>query len=232
MKTSKPLARHSRGFTLIELMVALVLGLLMIGAVTIVFISNQQTSRTKQEMDRAQEAFRFASHTITRVVQQGEIRTLAAIRTLDTAILATGSLGGVPSVVPDNQVLVVVVSPGPPALGADVHRDCLGNPVVPAVDEDSYNVFFVANGRLECRVVVDKVSTPGLANVIHGPVTLVSGVRAANALTDTRFRLFPDGAGATPRSVIVHLAMQSEGTTIGPTAVFSATMRCAGHDIC
>jgi len=73
---------------------------------------------------------------------------------------------------------------------------------------------------------------PGLANVIHGPVTLVSGVRAANALTDTRFRLFPDGTGATPRSVIVHLAMQSEGTTIGPTAVFSATMRCAGHDIC
>jgi len=126
----------------------------------------------------------------------------------------------------------VVVSPGPPALGADVHRDCLGNPVVPAVDEDSYNVFFVANGRLECRVVVDKVSTAGLANVIHGPVTLVSGVRAANALTDTRFRLFPDGTGATPRSVIVHLAMQSEGTTIGPTAVFSATMRCAGHDIC
>ena len=232
MKTSKPLARHSRGFTLIELMVALVLGLLMIGAVTIVFISNQQTSRTKQEMDRAQEAFRFASHTITRVVQQGEIRTLAAIRTLDTAILATGSPSGVPSVVPDNQVLVVVVSPGPPALGADVHRDCLGNPVVPAVDEDSYNVFFVANGRLECRVVVDKVSTAGLANVIHGPVTLVSGVRAANALTDTRFRLFPDGTGATPRSVIVHLAMQSEGTTIGPTAVFSATMRCAGHDIC
>jgi len=232
MKTFKPLARYSRGFTLIELMVALVLGLLMIGAVIIVFISNQQTAITKQELDRAQEAFRFASHTITRVVQQGEIRTLAAIRTLDTAILATGSLGGVPIGVPDNQVLVVVVSPGPPALGADVHRDCLGNPVVPAVDEDSYNVFFVANGRLECRVVVDKVSTAGLANVIHGPVTLVSGVRAANALTDTRFRLFPDGTGATPRSVIVHLAMQSEGTTIGPTAVFSATMRCAGHDIC
>lgn len=232
MKTFKPRARYSRGFTLIELMVALVLGLLMIGAVIIVFISNQQTAITKQELDRAQEAFRFASHTITRVVQQGEIRTLAAIRTLDTAILATGSTGGVPSGVPDNQVLVVVVSPGPPALGADVHRDCLGNPVVPAVDEDSYNVFFVANGRLECRVVVDKVSTAGLANVIHGPVTLVSGVRAANALTDTRFRLFPDGTGATPRSVIVHLAMQSEGTTIGPTAVFSATMRCAGHDIC
>ena len=78
IKHAKPLARSARGFTLIELMVALVLGLLMIGAVIIVFISNQQTAITKQELDRAQEAFRFASHTITRVVQQGEIRTLAA----------------------------------------------------------------------------------------------------------------------------------------------------------
>ena len=132
MKTFKPLARYSRGFTLIELMVALVLGLLMIGAVIIVFISNQQTAIAKQELDRAQEAFRFASHTIMRVVQQGEIRTLAAIRTIDAGILATGltgdatilatgSTGGVPNGVPDNQVLVVVVSPGPPALGADVH---------------------------------------------------------------------------------------------------------------
>ena len=240
MKAFKPLARYSRGFTLIELMVALVLGLLMIGAVTIVFISNQQTAIAKQELDRAQEAFRFASHTITRVVQQGEIRTLAAIRTIDAGILATGltgdatilatdSLGGVPSVVPDNQVIVVVVSPGPPALGADGHRDCLGNPVVPAVDIDSYNVFFVANGRLECRVVVDKVSTAGLANVIHGPVTLVSDIRTA----DTQFRLFHDGTNANiPRSVIVQMAMQSEGEAIGPTAVFSAAMRCAVHELC
>lgn len=228
MKTFKPLARYSRGFTLIELMVALVLGLLMIGAVIIVFISNQQTAITKQELDRAQEAFRFASHTITRVVQQGEIRTLAAIRAIDAGILATGLTGGVPIDVPD-KVLVVVVSPGPPALGADVHRDCLGNPVVPAVDEDSYNVFFVANGRLECRVVVDKVSTAGLANVIHGPVTLVSDIRTA----DTQFTLFHDGTNANiPRSVIVQMAMQSEGEAIGPTAVFSAAMRCAVHDIC
>ena len=61
----------SGGFTLIELMVGLVLGLLLIGAVISVFVSNQETYRLKAELDDAQEAFRFGSHTLSRVIRQG-----------------------------------------------------------------------------------------------------------------------------------------------------------------
>ncbi|QTQ31009.1 PilW family protein [Aromatoleum bremense] len=64
-------ARRERGLTLVELMIALVLGLFLIGGVSTVFLSNQQTSRVKEDLDRTQESFRFGTHTITRVVRQG-----------------------------------------------------------------------------------------------------------------------------------------------------------------
>lgn len=61
---------RQHGFSLIELMVALVIGLILIGGAISVFLSNQQTYRTTQDLDNAQEAFRFASQTIMRVARQ------------------------------------------------------------------------------------------------------------------------------------------------------------------
>lgn len=65
-------ARDSSGFSLIELMIAMVLGLLVIGAVGTVFISAQQSYRVKADFEEAQDAFRFASHVINRLVQSSE----------------------------------------------------------------------------------------------------------------------------------------------------------------
>lgn len=64
-------AGRQRGLTLIELMVAMVIGLFLIGGVIGVFVANQQTSNTKQQLDRAQENFRFGSQTLMRVIRQG-----------------------------------------------------------------------------------------------------------------------------------------------------------------
>lgn len=64
-------AGRQRGLTLIELMVAMVIGLFLIGGVIGVFVANQQTSNTKQQLDRAQENFRFGSQTLMRVMRQG-----------------------------------------------------------------------------------------------------------------------------------------------------------------
>ncbi len=60
------------GFTLIELMIAMVLGLILIGAVITVFLSTQQSYRLKTNFDNSQEALRFASHAILRVVQTSQ----------------------------------------------------------------------------------------------------------------------------------------------------------------
>jgi type II secretory pathway pseudopilin PulG len=64
---------HSlRGFTLIELMIGMLLGVFVLGGVMSVFIANSQTVLAKRELDNAQESFRFASHTISRMVRNSK----------------------------------------------------------------------------------------------------------------------------------------------------------------
>jgi type IV pilus assembly protein PilW len=52
--------RHGRGFTLIELMVALVLGLIVAGGIVTVFMSTSSSNRAQTQMARLQEEGRYA----------------------------------------------------------------------------------------------------------------------------------------------------------------------------
>ena len=54
------------GFTLVELMVAMVLGLIIIGSTAQVFLANKQTFRLNQALARVQEDGRFAMQSISR----------------------------------------------------------------------------------------------------------------------------------------------------------------------
>lgn len=51
---------RQQGFTLVELMIAMVLGLFLVGGVLSVFLSNSQTYRTNEALSRVQENGRFA----------------------------------------------------------------------------------------------------------------------------------------------------------------------------
>lgn len=52
--------RASQGFTLVELMIALVLGLVLLGGVIGVFLSNQTTNRVNNELASLQSSARLA----------------------------------------------------------------------------------------------------------------------------------------------------------------------------
>lgn len=56
--------RQQRGLSLIETMIALVLGIVIIGAVIITLISNKQTYRMSESLSRMQENARFALDTL------------------------------------------------------------------------------------------------------------------------------------------------------------------------
>ena len=61
------------GFSLVELMIAMVLGLLLLAGVSVIFISTQQSGQTKRALDTAQEALRYSHYSISRVVRVGDI---------------------------------------------------------------------------------------------------------------------------------------------------------------
>lgn len=68
MSTSFP--RRQLGLTLVELMVALVLGLVVIGAVVNLFLTNRQTYRATENLARMQENLRFAFELMARDVRE------------------------------------------------------------------------------------------------------------------------------------------------------------------
>lgn len=62
--------RRQAGFSLIELMVALLLGLVVIGGVINIFLTNQQSSRTNEDLGRLQESARLSFELMAREVRQ------------------------------------------------------------------------------------------------------------------------------------------------------------------
>lgn len=63
-----PVARR-RGFSLVEMMVALALGLVVVGAVGAVFLSSKRAYSATETLGRAQESARFAMQFISREIQ-------------------------------------------------------------------------------------------------------------------------------------------------------------------
>ncbi|MDI9239896.1 prepilin-type N-terminal cleavage/methylation domain-containing protein [Lysobacter sp. LF1] len=62
--------RRQRGFSLIELMVSLLIGLIVIGGAASLFISNRQTSRTAESLSRMQETARIAFEMMSRDIRE------------------------------------------------------------------------------------------------------------------------------------------------------------------
>lgn len=62
--------RRQRGFSLVELMVALVLGLVVIGGVINIFLTNQQASRSNEDLSRMQESARLSFELMAREARQ------------------------------------------------------------------------------------------------------------------------------------------------------------------
>jgi type IV pilus assembly protein PilW len=61
---------HMRGLTLVELMIALMLGLLVVGSASAIFISNRQTYRATEGLGRVQENGRIAFELMARDLRE------------------------------------------------------------------------------------------------------------------------------------------------------------------
>lgn len=198
-RSARP-AHRTQGFSLVELMVAMALSLIVISAVIGVFAANQQTSRAQADLNNAQEAFRFASHTIKRVVRQGdEIETPAS-----------------------GEWLRVVIRPA----GEDGYKDCLGR----AITIDTTNTFSIVDGNLRCSSAnADGTVTETIVGGLDASNSVVLFGQASDRYWADNDE-WKAAASITDwedvRSVNVSLAMLDRtGQSHGRVGRFSATMR-------
>ena len=62
----EPRSAGMLGFTLIELMIAMLLGLIVIGGVSSIFLANQQTYRSNEALSEVQDGARVAFEMLSR----------------------------------------------------------------------------------------------------------------------------------------------------------------------
>lgn len=172
-----PIHHGQRGFSLVELMVAMVLGLLITGAAVSLFSTNQRTFQLQQAKSQLQEQGQLAMRFIVDDVRMAGFRD-QSVASDEPAILASAVAGLTLPIAADND------SNGNDRLTLSRHarRDCEGNPAPGAGIEpedmpylDVVNTYWVDNdGDLKCQGNQAASATGGVA--------LLSGVASFQVL--------------------------------------------------
>ncbi|WP_281705322.1 prepilin-type N-terminal cleavage/methylation domain-containing protein [Aeromonas taiwanensis] len=86
------LLRHNRGFNLVELMVAMVAGLLLVAAASALFASILKANKTAMQVSRLNQELQSITDMIARDIQRAGYDASAAEHTLDSGVSGTPSL--------------------------------------------------------------------------------------------------------------------------------------------
>ncbi|MDQ3267653.1 MAG: PilW family protein [Pseudomonadota bacterium] len=183
------LSRHQAGFSLVELMISMTLGLIVLLAVGSIYIGSRQTYRVQDDNARIQEAGRYALEVIGRSIRQAGAnaemnfnKSAAALQcNVGGVCVAINGVNGVAVTNPDT--LIVQFYAGSEELntgsGLWIARDCTGGQA--ALGQVVTNTFSldVANLQLQCvgsvagtQPLVDNVED---LQVVYGIDTDVSG---------------------------------------------------------
>ena len=171
---------NQRGFTLVEIMVALTIGLLMMAGILQISLANKESSRLQRNMGFVQENIRTASQILTSDIRMAGLKTditrdLSAPRlaAIEGAIVGGGST--------NDQITIAYQS----------NTDCLGldtPPEAPGQLRTAVNRYFTQNLRLMC----EGNGNPGV------PQPLLEGVEGLQIL----FGENTNGDGVTPNRYV------------------------------
>lgn len=142
--TQHPIASHQKGFTLVEIMIAIAIGLLMIAGILQVSAANRESSRLQRNMGFVQENIRTAMEMLGR-----DIRNAGYFEGSNPAARLTESL---------TPFIAATTTDGSGANNDDItvtyesNTDCLGQ-ATPTIDGNriAVNHYFISNQRLMCR---------------------------------------------------------------------------------
>lgn len=233
--------RIQKGFTLVELMVGLTVGLLISGVAVAVFIANKQTSRVSNTMSRFQEGFRYIGQVMSRDIRMAGFAgcsrevaptTVATGTTADTtftqAIRGFENSDPVPALVPGIQRLPgtdVLRLQFTSATGFRLAAD-MGAPTdsvtlnATAADFSAGDIAVIADcSNSEVFRVSGVAAGPGTLTLSHAaPANATSSfARAYDAAAEvfdlvTAYYYVTETAEATPRRVLVKRVLR--GTTL------------------
>lgn len=172
-----------RGFSLVELMVALLLGTIIIGAATQLFLTNQRSFQLQQNMSEVQETGRFAVEILSR-----ELRMAGLTRpdgTESGGLIAAAAFEGGAGAMANDQLRFRFFGT----------TDCQGDTYTGAGDDTLIeNRYSVVNGNLICTGLIDQDNN-GAVDADATSVTLVSNVSSFQVLYGVD-REMVAGAGA------------------------------------
>lgn len=140
--------RGQRGFSLVELMVAMVLSLFLVGGVILMYTSGKAAIDDGQRLARLQENMRFAVEFMVR-----DIRQTGYLRETNFAIVTA------------DQLEIFYDAEPPPGADDPTPRDCTG--AEPTSGTIVRNVYTLSGGALRCnsQALVDGVSSLQFAEI-------------------------------------------------------------------
>jgi type IV pilus assembly protein PilW len=104
MKNENCMKPAQKGFSLVEIMVAMTIGMILLGAVAYLFLGSRQINRTQDDLSRMQENGRYALDILGRAIRQAGGRTDDQLKLLmplsvnaaDVPLAATNGAGTTP----------------------------------------------------------------------------------------------------------------------------------------
>ena len=156
--TRAPLIRqHQQGFSLVEIMVAMTLGLVLLGGTITLYASSKNSYRLQENIAGMQENARFAIHALRREVEMAGFPLARNIMPFDPDPLATFDGGNNNS----DQFTIQYNSGNPPN-----NIDCLGNAIAAgALITNRYSIN--NNGDLACLGSGNPIPQTLVENVVN-----------------------------------------------------------------
>jgi len=193
-----------QGLTLIELMIAMVLGLLLIAGISQVFVSNQQSYRVTEEQSRLQENARFSFEFLTRDIREAGYSGCRVIEQMNVQSVANGPIPGFSAQSTINGNEATGVNVWAPNLDASISGTVIdGTDVITLQKGSSCGATLV--GNLSSSNANIQVATPNSCGLTAGDALMIADCEDAHI-----FRATNVSSGGT--QTIAHGSSQNTGT--------------------
>ena len=199
----KPIAKQ-QGITLVELMIAMVVGLILMAGISQIFISSQKTYRITEEQSRLQENARFALGFITKDVREAGYTGCRAIEAMNVQTVANAP---VPNYTENNTINgneATSATAWTPALAASINGTVVGGTDTITIQKGT-SCGATLTGSLASSNANIQVSSPNSCNLAAGDTMMISDCQDAHIFKATTV------SSGTPQT-ITHAASTNTGS--------------------